>query len=443
MSNRLPISPARLVFLTLALLAGPACRSSAEGTAEIPLYVDSKAIKERFSTITAEDMDLLRSKKILFVSRSFGLNTFKGLTALAKEDPKYTLLSSFQRFDVFKAGGDLGVIPADIFTKVSLVHQMATHYPFSKRIDEMDAVLRNEPHVFGKKVDVAFLYFDNMTQPELFDHYAAKMDALRADFPGVKFIFSTSGFCGPSKAKENELGHQFSEKVRERYMGKVPLFDMGKILSDDFRAGHVYCPEYSADPADVHPNLPAGEAMLAKGFLLVLRDAFRSQAPDNASPLPKIQDASAAAKSEALPAGHPDAKAVRAILDANGLAQKTVEGVSVIEGGRIVGLYLQECGITELTAEIGKLDALRMLWLFGDRKQSYPLLKKIAPEIGLCSNLEDLQLAQNDLETLPVEITKLPKIKSVTIGDNKLKNLPTEVLAWVKQKDPKGLELQK
>lgn len=443
MSIRLLISPARLVFCALTLLACAVNRGSAESAADVPLYVDSKAIKERFSTITAEDMDILRSKKILFVSRSFGLNTFKGLAALAKEDKKYDILASFQRFDVFKAGGDLGVIPPDIFTKVSLVHQMATHYPFTKRMDEMDAALRNEPHVFGRTVDVAFLYFDNMTQPELFDHYAAKMDALRADFPKVKFIFSTSGFCGPSKAKENELGHQFSEKVRARYMGKVPLFDMGKILSDDFRAGHVYCPEYSADPADVHPNLPAGEAMLAKGFLLVLRDALRSEAGE---PLPlatPTTSTTAPAKTETLPADHPDAKAVRAILDANGLAQKTIEGVSVIEGGRIVGLYLQECGITELTAEIGKLDALRMLWLFGDRKQSYPLLKKIAPEIGLCRNLEDVQLAQNDLENLPAEITKLPKIKSLTIGDNKLKNLSPEILAWVKQWDPKGLELQK
>lgn len=405
-------------------------------------HVDSKAIKDRFSSITAEDMEMLRGKKIFLVSRSFGLNTHKGLTALAKEDKKYDFLSSYHRFDCSKTGGDTSIIPADVFSTTRLVHLMATHYPFTKRIDEFEQALRQESQALGNNTDAAILFFDNMTQPQFFDHYSARMEALRTDFPKVKFIFATAGFCGPSKAKENELGHEFSEKVRERYLGKAPLYDMGKILSDDFRVGHVYCPEYSNDPADIHPNLPAGEAMLAKGLLLILRDTFRSEngnvAPAATPAIPVISNTQA----EALPANHPDALAVRALLDANGLEKKTIEGVSVIEGGRIVGLYLQECGITTLPAEIGKLDALRMLWLYGDRKQSYPLLRKIAPEIGRCTNLEEIQLAQNDLENLPVEITQLPKVKLLTIGDNRLKNLPADVFAWVKRLDPKGLDSQ-
>lgn len=68
--------------------------------------------------------------------------------------------------------------------------------------------------------------------------------------------------------------------MRARFKGKVPLYDLGAILSDDFRCGHAYCPEYSKDPAGVHPNLDAGQTIMAKGFLLILRDTFREAASE-------------------------------------------------------------------------------------------------------------------------------------------------------------------
>ena len=142
----------------------------------------------------------------------------------------------------------------------------------------MDQLLRNGPYNFGKTVDVVFLYCEDY-MPAAFDDYSKKMDTMRTDFPHIKFIYACSGFHGANMnkaAERNEAAQAFSEKVRERYMGKFPLFDMGKILSDDFRAGHVFCPEYSNDPTGGHPNLPAGEIVLAKGFLLVLLDALRS-----------------------------------------------------------------------------------------------------------------------------------------------------------------------
>ncbi|MEK7415692.1 MAG: hypothetical protein AAB263_20495, partial [Planctomycetota bacterium] len=64
-------------------------------------FIDSKAIKERFASITKEDMDLLRTKKVLFASRSFGQNLCNGLSSLAAKDAKYQMLSAYQRFDVF------------------------------------------------------------------------------------------------------------------------------------------------------------------------------------------------------------------------------------------------------------------------------------------------------------------------------------------------------
>jgi len=107
--------------------------------------------------------------------------------------------------------------------------------------------------------------------------YARGMDALQRDFPHARMIYVTAGFMGPSREKENEAAHAFSEAIRARYKGKAPLYDLGAILSDDFRAGHAYAPEYSKDPAEIHPNQPAGEIMMAKGFLLVLVEAFRGE----------------------------------------------------------------------------------------------------------------------------------------------------------------------
>jgi hypothetical protein len=427
--------PALAMVLSLrALCAEPAPAAS---------LVDSKAINERFSTITSEDMDLLRQKKILFASRSFGLNLCAGLNFLSKKDKKYELLSSYQRFDVFKAGGDLSVIPSDAFSKTNFVHFLATYWPHTKRVDEMDHLLRQAPHEFGKTADIVIIFY-HTALPEAFEHYAEAMDGWRRDFPKIKFIYVTAGFMGPAHAKENEQAHAFSEKVRERYKGKVPIYDLGAILSDDFRSGHAFCPEYSKDPAGVHPDLEAGEVMMAKGFLLVLRDAIMQKstpAPAGKTAAAKTPEKPAAV--ETLPAGSADAKAVRAILDANGLTKKTVDSVSVVHGGRVVELFLQEGGIAEIPDAIGTLTGLKKLHVYGDRSLPHPLLKKVSPAIGKCTELEELLLNQNSLATLPAEITQLTKLKALSIADNNLKDLPQNVIDWAKRFDPKGLELQR
>lgn len=408
-------------------------------TSEAP-YVDSKAIKERFDQITAKDMDMLRQKKILFASRSFGLNLFKGLGQLAKQDSKYDLLSSYQRFDVFKAGSDLSIIPADAFQNKNFVHFLCTHWPLTKRVEEMGQLLNDPPHEFGKSVDVVIIYYHTST-PATFEPYTKAMADWQKKFPQARFIYVTSGFGGPKYAKANEDSFAFGEKVRNELKGKVPVYDLGAILSDDFRAGHVYCPEYSADPAEVHPNLPAGETMMAKGFLLILKETF-AQNPSGAVAEPSVPSVPAT-RTDTLPKDHPDVKAVRAILDANGLTKKAVEGVSVIENGRITGLFLQEGGITEIPDEIGRLTALKKIHLYGDRLLPQPLLKKISPAIGKCTEIEELLLNQNELTTLPAEIANLQKLRNLSIADNRLQNLPPAVIEWAKRFDPKGLTDQK
>jgi hypothetical protein len=433
---------AAMVVMLAAMAASaenPGAAPAAEGGKRVPFYVDSKTAKEHFNEVTAEDMEMLRGKKILFASRSFGLNLCSGLRALAAQDKKYEFLSSYQRYDVFKAGGDVSVIPADAYREKNFVHFLASAWPLTKRVDEIDQLLRQKPHEFGKTVDIVIIFY-HMSTPEAFEHYASKMDALRRDFPKIKFIYVTAGFMAESRAKENEPSHAFSEKVRARYKGQVPLYDLGAILSDDFRAGHAYCPEYSKDPAGVHPNLPAGETMMAKGFLLVLRDAFKGMGSGDASG-PKVSGPGGG-QVETLAADSPDYKAVRAILDANGLKEKKVEGVTVVEKGRVVRLFLQEGGVTELPDAIGTLTELRVLHVYGDRNLPHQLLAKISPAISRCTKLEELLLNNNDLRTLPAEIASLTKLKTLSLADNKLKDLPPAVAAWAKRLDPQGLAQQ-
>jgi len=406
-------------------------------------YVDSKITKDRFNEVTAEDMEMLRSKKILFASRSFGLNIWGGLKALAIKDRKYEFLSSYERFDLFRAGGDVSIIPADEFKKINFIHVLATYWPHTKRMEEIDELMRKEPHNFGKQVDVVIVEF-HTALPQNFEQYSEKMDAMRRDFPNVRFIYMTSGFMGPERAKDNENAHAWSEKVRERYQGKQPLYDMGKLLSDDFRGGHAFVPEYSKDPAGVHPNTPEGTTMMAKAFLLILRDTFHwkpaqgEEAPASGATTHPAKEV----KVESLPTSHPDYKAVQAILNANGLTKKRVESVTVIENARVVKLYLQEGGIKTLPAEIGMLTELRVLHLYGDRSLKLPLLTQISPAIGKCTKLEELLLNSNDLTTLPSEITALKSLTALSVADNKLKNLPPAVKAWAEKFDAKGLAAQ-
>jgi leucine-rich repeat protein SHOC2 len=238
-------------------------------------------------------------------------------------------------------------------------------------------------------------------------------------------------------AKENENAHAWSEKVRARYQGKQPLYDLGKILSDDFRVGHIYAPEYSKDPADVHPNSDEGQKMMAKGMLVLLTDTLKWK--PGAAPETAAGGSTTRPAAETLAPSHPDYKAVQAILAANGLTKKKVEAISVVENGRVTKLYLQEGGVKIIPDAIAQLTELRLLHCYGDRDLKLPLLTKVSPAIGKCTKLEELLLNQNDLSTLPAEIAQLENLKQLSIADNKLKDLPPVVTAWAEKLDAKGL----
>jgi len=151
-------------------------------------------------------------------------------------------------------------------------------------------------------------------------------------------------------------------------------------------------------------------------------------------------------RSEAIAADSIDAKAVRVILDANGLTNVPVADVAVVEGGRIVGLYLQNRGVEDIpdapASTLSYLDQLRTLHLYGNRKLQLPLLRGLPLGIEKCVRLEELLLQHNDLGTLPDAIAKLPHLKTLSVADNHLSKFPPAVAEFVTRLDSQGMTQQ-
>ena len=150
-------------------------------------------------------------------------------------------------------------------------------------------------------------------------------------------------------------------------------------------------------------------------------------------------------QSEAIADDHIDAKAVRIILDSNELTNVKVSDVAVVEGGRVVGLYLQELGVEEIPdypPTLTLLDQLKTLHLYGNRDLHLPLLKKLPYKINECVHLEELLVQHNDLGTLPPTFAQVPNLKTLSLADNHLSNLPPAIAEYATRLDPQGMTQQ-
>ncbi len=81
-------------------------------------------------------------------------------------------------------------------------------------------------------------------------------------------------------------------------------------------------------------------------------------------------------------------------------------------------LELQNNQLTELPPEIGKLSQLRELHLFNNQ------LTELPPEIGQLSQLQRLYLKGNQLTELPPEIGQLSQLRELSLRNNQLTELP-------------------
>jgi PKD repeat protein len=266
---------------TIFFLATAALLSGSAASAQNAPYVGAYEADNFFSTITTNEMNVLRTKKILFLSRSFGINMVEGLARLEAKNPVYDFNSSYIKYEVQTFG--LGTVATNAFANYNFVHCMATYYPHTQRLIELSTLLRDPPYSFGTQVDVVMVDYHTATAA-LFDTYKSTMDSLQAEFPNVKFIYVTSGFSGPQYATDNANSAAFGALVRAEYKGKVPLYDWGYILSNDGECGDVSCPENITDPTGLHSDSPIGEERVGKAFLLMLRDLYFGSGCTNLAP---------------------------------------------------------------------------------------------------------------------------------------------------------------
>lgn len=84
-------------------------------------------------------------------------------------------------------------------------------------------------------------------------------------------------------------------------------------------------------------------------------------------------------------------------------------------------LYLDDYNLTEIPQEIGRLENLKELNLYGNN------LIELTPKIGELKNLKELSLSRNHLTLLPPEIGELKKLTKLYLFHNQLIKLPPEI----------------
>lgn len=120
-----------------------------------------------------------------------------------------------------------------------------------------------------------------------------------------------------------------------------------------------------------------------------------------------------------------DASAVKAILDANRLSWN-INSIATFKNGRIVTLNLNNPevgneGIRTLPPAIGQLTALEVLTINDND------LSQLPREITNCTNLRRLEIQNNSLSSLPPGISKLVNLRVLDIRNNSLDALPMEI----------------
>jgi hypothetical protein len=274
-----------------------------------PIYVGAYSVDHEFQFVTDECMEILRTKRILFGSRSWGINLGK---IMSSKDPKYAL--TWEPYNTPQISDQNRVLKPDVFDQPKIVHYIFQMDP--RRWAYLDDFLRKDPWKFGSKIDAAFqsLYCGPKKEAEqMAAEYFPMLDKLVKDFPNVKFAIWTHPVSGdgldhkgqekPPESDWNIGGGDYSDAVVRRYYGKLPILDIRDIVSTlpdgkpcTFQYnGKTYrkmCPEYHIErgKADlIHANSPEGRERLAKGFILLLAKMFcADKMPPMETPKPEI-----------------------------------------------------------------------------------------------------------------------------------------------------------
>ena len=287
----------RIPFVLALALAGLLTAAPAQAAT----YVGTAEVDQQFSQITAADMDIIRSKKVLLATRSYGLNMLDGITRLTNQDAKYGL--DVGRALINRLSQPHSAMPTDIFTQhnvnqylVPLNDATTGSSDFTERIDDLDAYLHDAPYQFGGQVDAVMLEY-HVSDAATYAYYNQKMTQWKQDFPSVKFIYVTSGVAPAvfsnnvnSGGAYNADSWAFGDLVLADHQGVDPVMDWRDLLSTDETGGHTcgnnMCPQFNITGSDnnnpLHPNAAFIEERLGKALLVTLKSEFIS-VPEPAS----------------------------------------------------------------------------------------------------------------------------------------------------------------
>jgi len=255
------------------------------------LYVGAYSVDHEFEFVTEECMRIIRSKKILFGSRSWGL----GLgSIMGSKDKKYELVWESHASE--RVNDKQRVLKPDAFDQPKIVHYIFD--PVSKRWAFLDDFLRKDPWKFGDKIDGCFqsLYCGARKEAQqIGDEFFPMLDKLIRDFPNITFAILTHPVSGDGPDMKginrdaasawNIGGGEYSDAVVRRYYGKIPILDIRDIVSTHANGkpctfehnGKTYrklCQEYNINKDLIHPNSPEARQRMGKGFLLLLAKMF-------------------------------------------------------------------------------------------------------------------------------------------------------------------------
>ena len=131
-----------------------------------------------------------------------------------------------------------------------------------------------------------------------------------------------------------------------------------------------------------------------------------------------------------------------------------------VKDGKVIGIGLFNCGLTNFPEQILKFKSLQKLNLADNKLETIPesvselrnlkkldlsinKLNSIPESIGKLEFLKKMALEQNQLESLPESIGNLKNLKTLNLSENKLKNLPNNIgnLASLKKLNLKANQL--
>ncbi len=283
------------------------------------VYVGSWEADHEFAALTQADLELIKTKKIIIGSRSYGQNIRKGLERIFAD--KGVIFNYAQRSPAF---GE--IIEDNIFANYFYLSYMCDLYPLTARITEFNSFFNGSPYTSGQKniysydfsddVDIAMLEvvsgnYDS-TNPEgyyqMYELYKNTMLNLKKQYPHITFIFFTNhmNFNVPdnplTRASREYNQLLFNDMFGENNL-QVPLFDFADILSTKAdgeictyeKNGKIYrkiWPEYNRDDVEElpeHPNTEAIERRLGQGMAVLLqkvielKTASETTAPENSN----------------------------------------------------------------------------------------------------------------------------------------------------------------